>query len=171
MRGIKIFEHDRSKNLRTVKTIREKSYDKDYLSAEDIRNNHIITKKIEPNEDFFSTRMLLKNYKTGALKQVTDRQMFVQYGEHVYYPETEWEELLTFKKYRGSNYYLYTWAMYLVPKDAKKGERFYIEDVIDDIVAERFWGGVYRAEDGVGTWDGKDIVIDKSLYDRMFLVG
>ena len=30
--------------------------------------------------------------------------------------------------------------MYLVPKDAKEGERFYLEDIIDDIVAERFWG-------------------------------
>ena len=171
MSGIKIFEHDRGKNLRTVKTIREKSYDKDYLSAEDIRNNHIITKKIEPNEDFFSTRMLLKNYKTGAFKQVTDRQMFVQYGEHVYYPETEWEELLTFKKYRGSNYYLYTWAMYLVPKDAREGERFYVEDVIDDIVAERFWDGIYRAQDGVGIWNGHNIEIDTKLYDRVFMVG
>ena len=171
MSGVKIFEHDRGKNLRTVKTIREKNYDKNYISAADIKSYHIITKKVEPNEDFFSIRMLLKNYKTGELKEVTDRQMFVQYGEHVNYSEGEWEELLSFKRYQGSKYYLYTWAMYLVPKDAKEGERFYIEDVIDDIVAERFWGGIYRAEDGIGIWNGKDIEIDRKLYDRVFMVG
>ena len=61
--------------------------------------------------------------------------------------------------------------MYLVPKDAKEGERFYIEDVIDDIVAERFWDGIYRAKSGVGVWNGKDLEIDESLYEKTFLVG
>ena len=53
--------------------------------------------------------------------------------------------------------------MYLVPKDARGGERFYVEDVIDDIVAERFWDGIYRAQDGVGIWNGHSIEIDTKL--------
>ena len=61
--------------------------------------------------------------------------------------------------------------MYLVPKDAREGERFYVEDVIDDIVAERFWDGIYRAQDGVGIWNGHNIEIDTKLYVRVFMVG
>ena len=69
-----------------------------------------------------------KNYKTGEIEKVTSRKMFVQYGEERNYPISEWKELLSYKIYQGSRDDLYTWAMYLVPKDAKDGERFYIED-------------------------------------------
>ena len=30
--------------------------------------------------------------------------------------------------------------IHTLEQDAKEGERFYLEDIIDDIVAERFWG-------------------------------
>jgi len=61
--------------------------------------------------------------------------------------------------------------MYLVPKDAREGERFYIEDVIGDIVAERFWGSIIRAKDGEAVWNGRNLEIDKSLYEKTFLIG
>ena len=171
MSGVQIDNLLKGQNLRTVKTLREKNYNKYSLSVDDRNKNYLITKRIEPNEDFFSSRMLLKNYKTGEIKEVSDRHMFVQYGEYITYSETEWEELLTFKIYQGSISYLYAWAIYLVPKDAKEGERFYVKDVIDDIVAERFWDGIYRAQDGVGIWNGHSIEIDTKLYDRVFMVG
>lgn len=171
MSGVQIDNLVKGQNLRTVKTLREKNYNKYSLSVDDRNKNYLITKRIEPNEDFFSSRMLLKNYKTGEIKEVSDRHMFVQYGEYITYSENEWEELLTYRIYQGSKRYLYTWAMYLVPKDAKEGERFYVEDVIDDIVAERFWDGIYRAQDGVGIWNGYSIEIDTRIYDRVFMVG
>jgi hypothetical protein len=171
MSGIHIDYLVKGQNLRTVKTLREKDYNKYSLSVEDRNKNYLITKTIEPNEEFFSRMMLLKNYRTGELKEVKDRHIFVQYGEHITYSENEWEELLTYRIYQGSKSQLYTWAMYLVPKDAKEGERFYVKDVIDDIVAERFWDGIYRAQDGVGIWNGKNIEIDESLYEETFLVG
>ena len=171
MSGVQIDNLVKGQNLRTVKTLREKDYNKYSLSAEDRNKNYLITKTIEPNEDFFSRMMLLKNLRTGELKEVKDRNMFVQYGEYINHSEDEWEELLTYRIYQGSKHYLYTWAMYLVPKDAREGERFYIEDVIDDIVAERFWDGIYRAQDGVGIWNRHSIEIDTKLYDRVFMVG
>ena len=171
MSGVQIDNLVKGQNLRTVKTLREKDYNKYSLSAEDRNKYYLITKTIEPNEEFFSRMMLLKNYRTGELKKVKDRNMFVQYGENINYSEDEWEELLTYRIYQGSKRYLYTWAMYLVPKDAIEGERFYVEDVIDDIVAERFWDGIYRAQDGVGIWNGHSIEIDTKMYDRVFMVG
>jgi hypothetical protein len=74
-------------NLRVVRTIREKNYNKYSLSAEDRNKNHLITKTIKPNEDFFSTMLLLQNYRTGEIKYATSRRMFVQYGEEINYPE------------------------------------------------------------------------------------
>jgi len=158
-------------NLRVVRTIREKNYNKYSLSAEDRNKNHLITQTINPNKDFFSTMLLLQNYRTGQIEYATNRKMFVQYGREINYPENEWKQLLAYEVYQGSKDDLYTWAMYLVPKDAKEGERFYIEDVIDDIVAERFWGSVIRAKDGVGIWNGRNLEIDKSLYEKTFLIG
>ena len=97
--------------------------------------------------------------------------MYVQYGEKVEYPISEWEELLNYTDYQGLKQYLYTWALYIVPKDARIGERFYIPDIIGDIVAERFWGSTIRAKDGVGIWDGSDLKIDETLYEENFLIG
>ena len=164
-------EIQNNENLRVIKTIREKNFNRYSLSAEDRNKNYLITKTIEPNQDFFSSRMILQNYKTGEIEKVTSRKMFVQYGEERNYPISEWKELLTYQIYQGSKKDLYTWAMYLVPKDAKDGERFYIEDIIGDVVAERFWKGIYRAKDGVGTWNGEDLEIDISLYEETFLIG
>ena len=156
-------------NMRVVKTIREKEYDDDETVLK--LDAHIIFKQIEPNKSFFKKLMLLRNYKDGRTRYVTSRKMFVQYGEEVNYPEDEWKELLNYEIYQGSKKDLYTWAMYLVPKDAKDGERFYIEDIIGDIVAERFWEGIYRAKDGVGIWNGEDLEIDVSLYEETFMIG
>ena len=164
-------EIQNDENLRIIKTIREKNYTKYSLSAEDRNKNHLITKTIVPNKDFFSSRIILQNYKTGEIKKVTSRKMYIQYGEEKNYPINEWEELLSYQIYQGSKEDLYTWAMYLVPRDAKVGERFYIVDIIDDIVAERFWGGIYRAKSGVGIWNGRNLNIDESIYEENFLIG
>ena len=158
-------------NLRVVRTIREKNYNKYSLSAEDRSKNYLVTQTIKPNENFFSSMLLLQNYRTGEIKHATSRRMFVQYGEEINYPEDKWEKLLAYEIYQGSKNDLYTWAMYLVPKDAREGERFYIEDVIDDIVVQRFWDSIIRAKDGVGIWNGRKLKIDKNCYKDTYVIG
>ena len=148
MRDIEIKNMIEHEKLRVVKTIREEEYNDDESILR--INAHILFRRIEPNERFFKTLMLLRNYEDKRLTYVTARKMFVQYGEWKYYPETEWEKLVSFRHYQGSKRDLYTWASYVVPKDATEGERFYIPDIIGDIVAEQFWGSTYRAKDGVG---------------------
>ena len=158
-------------NLRVVRTIREKNYHKYSLSAEDRNKNYLVTQTIKPNQNFFSSILLLQNYRTGEIKHATSRRMFVQYGEEINYPEDKWEKLLAYEIYQGSKNDLYTWAMYLVPKDAREGERFYIEDVIDDIVVQRFWDSIIRAKDGVGIWNGRNLEIDKNYYKDTYVIG
>ncbi len=156
-------------NMRVIKTIREKEYNDDETVLK--LDAHIIFKQIEPNKSFFKKLMLLRNHKDGRTQYVTSRKIFVQYGEWRHYPEDEWEELVSFRDYQGSKKDLYSWAAYIVPKDVKIDERFYVPDIIGDIVAEEFWGSTYRAKDGVGIWNGKDLEIDKSLYEETFMIG
>ena len=169
MRDIEIKNMIEHEKLRVVKTIREEEYHNDESILR--IDAHILFKRIEPNDNFFTTFMLLRNYEDKRLTNVTARKMFVQYGEWKYYPENEWEELVSFRHYQGSKKDLYTWASYVVPKYAKKGERFYVPDIIGDIVAEQFWGSIYRAKDGVGIWNGEDLEIDESLYEETFMIG
>ena len=115
--------------------------------------------------------LLLQNNRSGEIKHATSRRMFVQYGEEINYPENEWKQLLAYEVYQGSKKDLYTWAMYLVPKNAKEGERFYIEDVIDDILVQRFWDSIIRAKDGVGIWNGRNLEIDKNYYKDTYVIG
>ena len=155
--------------MRVVKTISANEYNEDESKLK--IDAHILFKKIEPNESFFKKLILLRNYKDGRTQYVTSRKMFVQYGEWKHYPEDEWEELVSFRQYQGSKKDLYSWSAYIVPKDAKIGESFYIPDIIGDIQAQEFWGSSFRAKDGVGIWNGKDLEIDESLYEETFLVG
>lgn len=71
-------------------------------------------------------------------------------------------------KYDGSEIYN-TWhplisthpfAAYLVPYDAEEGERFFIPDVIEDIVGHRHNTYKYRISSGFGTYKDKDIEIE-----------
>ena len=158
-------------NLRVVRTIREKNYQKYSLSAEDRNKNYLVTQTIKPNQDFFSSMLLLQNNRSGEIKHATSRRMFVQYGEEINYPENEWKQLLAYEVYQGSKNDFYTWAMYLVPKDAIEGERFYVEDVIDDIVVQRFWDSIIRAKDGVGIWNGINLEIDENCYKDTYVIG
>ena len=158
-------------NLRVVRTIREKNYQKYSLSAEDRNKNYLVTQTIKPNQDFFSSMLLLQNNRSGEIKHATSRRMFVQYGEEINYPENEWKQLLAYEVYQGSKNDLYTWAMYLVPKDAIEGEKFYVEDVIDDIVVQRFWDSIIRAKDGVGIWNGRNLEIDENYYKDTYVIG
>ena len=47
MSGVQIENLVKGQNLRTVKTLREKNYNKYSLSAEDRNKNHLITKRIK----------------------------------------------------------------------------------------------------------------------------
>ena len=53
-------EIQNNENLRVIKTIREKDYNIYSLSAEDRDKNYLITKTIEPNEAFFSRRIIIQ---------------------------------------------------------------------------------------------------------------
>ena len=161
-RGIDI---GNTKNLRGVKTVRNLNE----LTSEISKANHIVFKREDRNPSFAKERMLLRNYADLAIVEVPSRSFYKSDGWYEY-SEDEWELVHTFKSYSGNNSDE-GWAAYLVPKDAEVGERFYIEEIIEDIVAEKFWGTAIRAKDGEAIWTGMMLKIDENVYDKNFMVG
>ena len=155
-------------DLRVIKTV----YDTMKLNSAQKDGHHCLIKKIERTGNLYSYWCLFRNYKTGEYEFMPSRKNYVQYGEEKNYPEEEWEIIEKVKFYnRVRNSSALGWAAYIIPKDAKVGERFYIEDIIEDILMEHFWSSKFAATDGECIWNGNDIEIDKSLYDRTFLIG
>ena len=56
-------------------------------------------------------------------------------------------------------------------KTIKLGDRVYIEDLIEDIVAGAFWGSVSPAVDAEAIWNGSTLQIDHSAFDRFEKIG
>ena len=161
-RGIDI---GNAKNLRVVKTVRNLNE----LTSDICKTNHVMFQRVTRNPSFATERMLLRSYADLTIVDVPSRSFHRRDGWHEY-SEEEWELVYFFKSYSGNNSDE-GWAAYLVPIDAEVGERFYISELIEDVVAERFWGSIIPAIDGEAIWSGKDLVLDAAIYDESFIVG
>ena len=161
-RGIDI---GNAKNLRVVKTVRNLNE----LTSDISKTNHVLFQRVTRNPSFATERMLLRNYSDLTIVDVPSRSFYRRDGLQEY-SEDQWELVHFFKSYSGNNSDE-GWAAYLVPKDAEVGERFYIEEVIEDIVAEIFWGTAIPANDGEAFWNGKGLDLDTTVYDESFVVG
>ena len=161
-RGIDI---GNAKSLRVVQTVRNLNE----LTSEISKTNHIIFQRVTRNPSFETERMLLRSYADLTIVDVPSRSFHRRDGWHEY-SEEEWELVYFFKSYSGNNSDE-GWAAYLVPKDAEVGERFYISELIEDVVAEEFWDSIIPAIDGEAIWSGKSLDLDASIYDEQFMVG
>ena len=161
-RGIDI---GNAKSLRVVQTVRNLNE----LTSEISKSNHIIFQRVTRNPSFETERMLLRSYADLTIVDVSSRSFHRRDGWHEY-SEEDWELVCFFKSYSGNNSDE-GWAAYLVPKDAEVGERFYISELIEDVVAERFWNSIIPAIDGEAIWSGKSLDLDTSIYDEQFMVG
>ena len=94
-----------------------------------------LLKKVEPLDEIKAKFSVIQHRRTGVIEVIHDLRI-------QFHPE----------KYKGydlvidwSFYYPYKFnspfAAYLIPKDIKKGERVFVEDVIQDIVGSRWSQG------------------------------
>ncbi|ANQ52901.1 hypothetical protein MY04_05845 (plasmid) [Flammeovirga sp. MY04] len=82
--------------------------------------------------------------------------------------ENKYQEVGDFRS-GGSKFYWYypyhfpnPYAAYLLPKDLEIGERVFLEDVIEDIVASEWnQGDTTRLEAGEATWNGESFDFDE----------
>lgn len=154
-------------NLRIVKTI----YTAEELNTASKKGHVTILEPINLNPDLYQKEILLKNYSTGEFVEVPAREFYVQYGKLKSYPESEWQLISTYKKYARPKRLNQSWAAYVLPISPEKNERFYIEDIIEDIMADNFWYSIIVASSGEAVWTGLELKIDLEPIKRFRLIG
>jgi hypothetical protein len=153
--------------LREVETV----YNADALNAALARGAHCIVRRKELNSKLNLRGMLLRNRKSGEYIEVPAREFHQQYScSPVVYGNDEWELVQTIKGYARRIHHESNWAAYVLPGNAKVGERFFIKDLIEDLVATEFWSSVTPAETAEAVWNGTELVIDHSSY-KFVLIG
>ena len=167
MSAMQISHRSNRHNLRVVKTV-----DSEDAINEAIENGHItLVRKVEYNPELFSKRLLLRNYRTKLYKVVPSRTFYTRHDGKVEFPESEWECVHRYDHYHRKRRHNRAWAAYVVPHNPVMAERFYIEDVIEDIFIQEFWYSIISADDGEAIWNGNDLEIDHKLYDGFHIVG
>ena len=151
---------------------RHSKYEKkiELLKKEKDKGNHVLIRKLEPNKYCYTYSLVLKNRKDGKYVTVPSRRFHVQRGELREYSFFDWIEVTSLNNYKGKNL-KESWGAYIVPKNAKVDEIFYIENLMEDIVAQKFWGDIHCAKDGVAKWDGEDLNLILDVYNKTFIMG
>jgi hypothetical protein len=153
-------------NLRIVKMV-----DNVAKLDEAVTNGHItLVRGIKRNPKLCSNRLLLRNFEDGRYEDVSGRTVMTR-DRLIKFPESEWELIHSYEKYHRTRSGNQNWAAYVLPLAPSVQERFYIEDIIEDILVQRFWEGWIVADDGEAIWNGHDLEIDHKLYEDFRIVG
>lgn len=156
-----------TKNLPVVQTVFN-TYELNKAIEEGFKT---IVVKRKSNPQLKLESMIFRNINSGEYAQATGRSMIVQYGTELEYPEDEWELIHKQTGYARPSSLITNWGAYVLPKDIKVGDRVYIEELIEDIVASAFWHSVSPADDAEAIWNGKYLEIDHAPYDRFHRIG
>jgi hypothetical protein len=124
-----------------------------------------LIKRIEPHPEIQRKFAVIQDLQTGAVRMVSDyRSSSIMASQ---------EELILDFDF----YYPYQWplpfAAYLLPRDLPKGEKVWLEDLIEDFPGTNWnQGDVTRLESCEAIWTGDDLEI---LYevspDREWIIG
>ena len=121
-----------------------------------------LVKKVVPSEEIKTKFAILQHEKTGEIKVLGDYRSREGNGYKMIIDFT-WYYLHHFKS---------PFAAYLIPKNLKKGEKVFLEDLIEDYVG---WcwnqGDAYRLESSEAIWNGTDFEILKKQDEDFCVMG
>lgn len=161
------YSSENVRNLREVETV----FDVEKLNEAQKQGAICLLKHKEFNPKLNLSALLLRNRETGEYVVAPAREVHQQYAlPPIIYHEHEWELVQTIEGYARPTRNESNWGAYIVPSDAKIGERFYIRELIEDLVASGFWYSVRPAESAEAVWNGDELIIDPSSYEYI-LVG
>ena len=149
----------------------ETTYSLEKLNLAQEQGLKVVIIEREQNLDLFIRSLLLKHRITGEFKCASSRRVFAQYGKIIEYPEEEWELVRKVQGYGRNRDLTQDWGAYILPDNVVPGEKVYIPDLIEDVVASRFWESVWYASDAEAIWNGSTLEIDHSAYDRFVRIG
>lgn len=156
-----MFEQEKNPNsLRVIYTARN---EKDINEAA-IKGFRPLIKKVIPSDKIKSKYAVFQNKKTGEIKVAGDYRSDYAYMD-------EYETIIDW-----SFYYPYhfesPYAAYLIPQDIEIGEKVFLEDIIEDIVASSWnQGDAWRLEYSEAIWNGEDFEIVKNINRPTLLIG
>lgn len=151
------------KQLRVIKTAR----DKESINKAAQNGYWPLVKKVEPSEKIRSKYSVVQNKKTGEIETIGDYRMIIRNDEN-----NEYETVIDWTYYYPYNFRS-PFAAYLVPKDIKKGERVFIEDLIEDYIGASWnQGDTYRLGSCEAIWNGVEFEIQyDSATNRTKFIG
>ena len=156
-----------TENLRIVETVDSED---DLNKA--IENGHVtLFRKIERNPKLYSRCLLLRNYRSGLYQEVPSRSFYSRRAGKQEFPESEWECMHRYDHYHRHRRADKAWAAYVLPLLPVVGERFYIEDIIEDIFVQGFWYKPISADNAEAVWNGQDLEIDEAQFAKGHIVG
>ena len=156
--------------LREVTT----TYKTDIINKAAKDGNPFFIREVKINPELQTTSLLLKERLTGEYIHVPSRLFYTSNYTQQFkkeYPEELYELVLETNEYHRIRKTNQNWGAYILPEDAKPKERFYIPNIIEDIVSSKFRRMVLVATDGVGIFTGESFEIDKSVYSNNQIVG
>lgn len=156
-----------SKNLPVVKSC----FDTRSLNMAIEAGHQTCIVQVEINPKLKLSGLLLKNKATGVFEVVSSRNMQAQYTRTIEYTYEEWQTVAEVSGYARNRRATSGWGAYIIPIGVQVGERVYIEDLIEDVVASGFWHSVGAAADAEAIWTGQALEIDHSVYRKFERIG
>ncbi|MDY0206916.1 MAG: hypothetical protein RBR82_09875 [Pseudomonas sp.] len=151
-----MIDYDNSKNLRVIRTARTE----DEINEGARAGFFPLLKKVEPSPKIRSKYAVFQDPETGEISVISDlrhtRSRMPTIGFTFYYP----------------HHFPNPFAAYLIPADLQVGEKVILEDLIEDLVGQRWGqGDVYRLASSEAEWDGEDFIIQENNSDLYDLIG
>jgi hypothetical protein len=134
--------------LRVIRTARTP----DEINAAARTGVRPLVKPVNPSPQVRSKIAVFQNRINGTIRLV---------GDYRAMSHDEDEEMVVDFRFYYPHAWPHPFAAYLIPRDLEVGERVYLEDLIEDIVGERWnQGDTYRLPACEATWNGEEFEID-----------
>lgn len=150
-----------SSALRVIKTAR------DEVAINQAAQNGFrpLLKKVQQSSKIRQKYSILQNPTTGEIRRIGDFRAMLRNNN------ADFITVIAFTFYYPHQFPS-PFAAYLIPKDIQIKERVILEDLIEDVV-ENKWnqGDTYRLKSCQAVWNGKDFVLDFVPDNRDIIMG
>ena len=160
--------NENTDNLRVIKTAR----DLESINEAALNGYRPLVKKVVPSNEIRSKYSVLQHKKTGAIEVIGDARSKI-YMDFWHKRTTDYELVIDWT-FRYPYQFKSPYAAYLIPNDIIPGERFFVEDLIEDYVGLKWnQGNVYRLKGCAAIWNGTDLEIqyDPDIARQMIIMG
>ena len=156
--------NDAISNLIVIKTAR----DIETMNKACLEGFFPLVKPVEPLEMIKTKFSVRQNQKTGEVEMIKDYRSDRRHKVVYFYDDLDEDSNSEQPKYETvidwTYYYPYQFnlpfAAYLIPNNLKKGQRVFLEDLIEDYIGLAWnQGDTYRLESCEAIWTGTDLEI------------